>query len=129
MARTIYCRLQVGVAARAADNDNEGGELAQLMEALGDDERAGGGIRFGRDDKVCQTFLRPQSHLQDLAPACMLCAWGTNQVEVMPRHTGRIFVKVLRTAVLSCSCLSCCRQMSQSVTVRLPAGVASVKVT
>ena len=46
------CCLQVGVAARTVDNDNEGGELAQLMEALGDDERAAGGIRFGRDDKV-----------------------------------------------------------------------------
>ena len=34
--------LQVGVAARAADTDNEGGELAQLMEALGEDERAAG---------------------------------------------------------------------------------------
>lgn len=44
--------LQVGVAARAADTDNEGGELAQLMEALGEDERAAGGTKFGRDDKV-----------------------------------------------------------------------------
>ena len=42
----------MGVAARAADTDNEGGELAQLMEALGDDERAAGGTKFGRDDKV-----------------------------------------------------------------------------
>lgn len=44
------------MAARTADNDNEGGELAQLMEALGDDERAAGGIRFGRDDKVSKVF-------------------------------------------------------------------------
>lgn len=44
--------LQVGVAARAADADNEGGELAQLMEALGDDERAAGATKFGRDDRV-----------------------------------------------------------------------------
>ena len=35
MARTRACCLQVGVAARTVDNDNEGGELAQLMEALG----------------------------------------------------------------------------------------------
>ncbi len=42
----------MGVAARAADTDNEGGELAQLMESLGEDERAAGGTKFGRDDKV-----------------------------------------------------------------------------
>ncbi len=44
--------LQVGVAARAADADNEGGELAQLMEALGNDEHAAGGTKFCRDDRV-----------------------------------------------------------------------------
>ena len=42
----------MGVAARAADAGNEGGELAQLMEALGEDERAAGGTKFGRDDRV-----------------------------------------------------------------------------
>lgn len=45
----------MGVAARTADTDAEGGELAQLMEALGDEERAAGGAKFGRDDKVIVT--------------------------------------------------------------------------
>ena len=58
-------RLQVGVAARTADYDNEGGELAQLMEALGDDERAAGGIRFGRDDKVSLLCSAPSNTLAE----------------------------------------------------------------
>ena len=59
------CCLQVGVAARTADNDNEGGELAQLMEALGDDERSAGGIRFGRDDKVSILCSAPSDTLAE----------------------------------------------------------------
>ena len=65
-------RLQVGVAARTADNDNEGGELAQLMEALGDDERAAGGIRFGRDDKVDRCYSA--SSISLAGPHCSLHA-------------------------------------------------------
>lgn len=42
----------MGASARASE-DAEGGELAQLMESLGDSERAGAAsARFGKGDKV-----------------------------------------------------------------------------
>lgn len=50
--------FQVGASARASE-DAEGGELAQLMESLGDSERAGAAsARFGKGDKVRRCLFR-----------------------------------------------------------------------